>query len=400
MKLKIKTHKVTELVETVTEPVETVTEPVEVKRLLIFLLVCVLNIQAAVAQSYEKKVIAYYSGSLEDLDRYDATKITHIIYCFGHLSGNQIKIGSSRDTLMVQKMVGLKTRNPSLKVLLSLGGWGGCAPCSDVFNSVKGRKDFALSVKSLNAYLGADGIDLDWEYPTIPGYPEHTYRSEDKANFTALLTELRSILGKDQIISFAAGGFDQYIDESVDWDAVMKVVDFVNLMTYDLVSGYATTTGHHTALYSTKEQKQSTDNAVQKLLRKGIDPHQLIIGAAFYARTWEHVPNVNKGLYQPGKFKSFISFKSFPKNLPGALSDSKANKSKTGFVEYWDKHAKAPYAYNADQQIYATYDNKRSIKVKTKYLTKHDLGGIMFWELSSDTYTDGLLETIHQTLHP
>jgi GH18 family chitinase len=29
---------------------------------------------------------------------------------------------------------------------------------------------------------------------------------------------------------------------------------------------------------------------------------------------------------------------------------------------------------------------------------QHNLGGIMFWELGSDTYTDGLLHTISSTL--
>lgn len=340
------------------------------------------------AQPAGKKVIAYYSGALEDIDHFDATKLTHIIYCFGHLKGNNIHLGSKNDTLMVQKMVGLKAGNPQLKVLVSLGGWGGCAACSDVFSSAQGRSDFARSVRELNAYLGADGIDLDWEYPAIEGYPGHTFRPEDKANFTALLEELRRALGDQQVISFAAGGFADYVDHAIDWDAVMQIADFVNLMTYDLVNGYSTQTGHHTALYSTGKQKESVDNCVQMLLRKGVDPHKLIVGAAFYARTWENVAETDHGLYQQGKFRSFIGFKNFGKQL---------STGKGGFVEYWDKKAKAPFAYNAAQKIFATYDNPRSIKAKMKYIRKHHLGGIMFWELSLDTYSGGLLDTIDKS---
>ena len=127
------------------------------------------------AQKKGKAVLAYYSGSPERLDSFDATQMTHIIYCFGHLNGNRLKIRSAKDTLTIRKMVALKEKNPALKVLLSLGGWGGCAPCSDVFSTAAGRNEFAQSVKELNAYFGADGIDLDWEYPVVPGYPGHTY---------------------------------------------------------------------------------------------------------------------------------------------------------------------------------------------------------------------------------
>lgn len=353
--------------------------------LILFQFVC---IQHLYAQQKSKAVIAYYSGSLEALDSFDAKSMTHIIYCFGHLQGNRLKLKGAKDTLLIQKMVAMKKRNASLKVLLSLGGWGGCKTCSDVFSSKNGRSEFAQSVRETNEYFGADGIDLDWEYPTIPGYPGHAYSPGDKAAFTALLRELRTTLGKDQTITFAAGGTQKFLEESVDWESVMKEVDYVNLMTYDLVGGYSTVTGHHTALYSTASQKESTDNCVQYLIKKGIDPAKLIVGAAFYARTWEGVSEKNNGLYQSGKFKDFIGYNDFPKRI------STAN----GFQFYWDETAKAPYAYNSTQKLFATFDDKRSIELKTAYVMQYKLGGIMFWQLGHDTATDGLLQTINTTL--
>jgi chitinase len=275
-----------------------------------------------------------------------------------------------------------------LKVLLSIGGWGGCAPCSDVFGTKKGRTEFAQSVKELNRFFGADGIDLDWEYPTIEGYPGHRYVPGDKAAFTALVQQLRTTLGKQQLITFAAGGFQKYLEASVDWKSVMPYVDYVNLMTYDLVNGYATTTGHHTALYSTSSQKESTDNCVQYVIKHGVAPQKLVIGAAFYARTWEGVAAENNGLYQSGKFKDFIGYNEFPQRLS---ADS-------GFVYYWDDVAKAPYAYNAAKKVYATFDDKRSMAAKTKYVMDNNLGGIMFWQLGHDTVNEGLLQTINTTL--
>lgn len=359
-----------------------------IRLFIAFLLFQLLVVSAAQAQQNGKAVIAYYAGSPERLDSFDANSMTHIIYCFGHLAGNRLQIRSTKDTLLIQKMVSMKTKNPTLKVLLSLGGWGGCETCSAVFNSKEGRNEFAESVKELLAYFGADGIDLDWEYPAIPGYPGHQYLPKDKKNFTALVKKLRRELGRQALITFAAGGFQQYLDEAVDWKKVMRRVDYVNLMTYDLVGGYATITGHHTALYSTPSQKESTDNCVQYLLKKGVKSSKLILGAAFYGRVWEAVPTENNGLHQSGRFRSSVGFKNFPEHF----SDT------SGYVFYWDEAAQAPYAYSPTQNLYATFDDKRSIALKTQYVLRHNLGGIMFWQLGDDTPSDGLLQTINQTL--
>jgi chitinase len=340
------------------------------------------------AQAQRKAVIAYYSGSVQALDSFDARNMTHLIYCFGHLKGNRYYLDNATDTLLIKKMVAKKKQNPQLTVLLSLGGWGGCKTCSDVFGSVQGRHDFVQSVNETLAFFKADGIDLDWEYPTVEGYPEHRFSPNDKAAFTALLSELRETLGTRKTITFAAGGFQKYLDEAVDWKAVVAKVDYINLMTYDLVSGYATVTGHHTALYSTPQQHESTDNCVQYLLKKGIDPGKLIIGAAFYGRTWEGVLPENNGLYQPGKFKDFIGYNEFSKRISAA----------SGFTIFWDSTAKAPYAYNVVEKIFATFDDKHSIEAKTQYVLHENLGGIMFWQLGDDTAKNGLLQTINTTL--
>jgi len=158
-------------------------------------------------------VIAYYAGNAQQADSFAVEKLSHIIFSFCHLNGNRLHARNARDTSVIQKLVSLKERNPAMKVLLSLGGWGGCETCSAVFSNKKDRKAFALSVKELSAYFGTDGIDLDWEYPAISGFPGHQYKPEDRKNFTALVKELRKVLGKNSQITFAAGGFNEYIDK-------------------------------------------------------------------------------------------------------------------------------------------------------------------------------------------
>jgi chitinase len=120
---------------------------------------------SAIDNSRELAVIAYYSGDSKTIDNYPVEKLTHIIYSFCHLKGNRLNVDNKGDSTTIKKLVSLKKKYPKLKVLLSLGGWGGCEFCSPVFSTDKGRKDFARSVKEVNDYFKTDGIDLDWEYP-------------------------------------------------------------------------------------------------------------------------------------------------------------------------------------------------------------------------------------------
>lgn len=352
----------------------------------VFLLVmCCVGAVNSYAQSANKfTVTAYYFGGPEKVDSLAVEKLTHIIFSFCHLTGNKLTVDDEKDAQSIKKLVEAKKRNKSLKVLLSLGGWGGCKTCSDVFSSAEGRKEFSQSVLDLNKLYGTDGIDLDWEYPAVKGYPDHAFKPADKPNFTALVRELRNTLGNKYEITFAAGGFQEFLNDAVEWKEVMSVVDRVNLMTYDLVNGNSIVTGHHTGLYSSPEQHESTDNAVQYLIKLGIPSKKLVIGAAFYGRIWENVSDTKNGLYQSGKFKKGVNYKNFEQEI----SPTK------GFILYWDDVTKSPYAYNPQEKLFVTFDDKRSIDLKAKYVVDQQLNGIMFWELTHDTYKDGLLQTI------
>ena len=93
------------------------------KRQLMFMVLGIVFFsQVCIAQ--KKAVIAYYSGSLEKLDSYNPNDFTHIIYCFGHLEGDQLKLKGAKDTAMIQKMVAMKSQNKDLKVLLSRSSEG------------------------------------------------------------------------------------------------------------------------------------------------------------------------------------------------------------------------------------------------------------------------------------
>ncbi|MEO8473665.1 MAG: glycoside hydrolase family 18 protein [Chryseolinea sp.] len=352
----------------------------------LIIIFCSLFSRQLGAQSPGKiTVTAYFFGGPEKVDSIPANKLTHIVFSFCHLKGNVLQVDNERGATAIAKLVELKKINSSLKVLLSLGGWGGCETCADVFSTEKGRKDFAQSVLQLNQFLKTDGIDIDWEYPVVEGYPGHKFGPSDKQNFTALIHQLRTTLGGKYEISFAAGGFQKFLEDAVDWKAVIGEVDRVNLMTYDLVNGNSSMTGHHTALYSNPDQRESTDNAVQYLLKLGVPANKLVIGAAFYGRMWENVSPTRDGLYQSGKFKKGMNFNTFKTEIS----------STNGWKMMWDDVTKAPYAYNADKKLFFTYDDRKSMDLKTKYAIDHKLNGIMFWEITNDTVSGGLLDAIN-----
>jgi chitinase len=359
------------------------------KKLFVFIeIACIatsLFAQKGMKKQKDIAVIGYYTGNSDEIDKYPVEKLTHIIFSFVHLKGTQLTVDKQKDSLTLRHLVSLKQQHPKLKILVSLGGWGGCEPCSEAFSTNKGRSDFAQSTLQLMKTYNLDGLDLDWEYPAIEGFPKHRFVPEDRENFTDLVRKLHAVFAKKYLLSFAAGGFNQYLEKSIEWQKVMPLVDMVNLMTYDLTNGYSVTTGHHTPLYSSDKQTESTDNAIRFFEKNQLDLHKLIIGAAFYARVWENVPDINNGIFQSGKFKAGISYKDFPKNF-GADN---------GFELFWDKISQAPYYYSKPKKEFATFDNEQSVKLKTEYAKKKGLGGIMFWEITNDAYSHGLIDAIY-----
>jgi chitinase len=333
-------------------------------------------------------VIGYYAGRATAVDSFPTEKLTHIIFSFCHLNGNRLWISNARDSATLQTLVALKTEHPQLKVIVSLGGWGGCKTCPEVFASDTARRQFVASAKDLLDQFNADGIDLDWEYPALENIPGYPYTPEDKDHFTEVIRLLRKTLGRKKEVSFAAGGFVKYLETSIDWKQVAPLVNYINLMTYDLVGGYANRSGHHTPLYSTPDQLESTDRAVRWLDSAGVPLSKVAIGMAFYARLFAVEDTLNNGLYRPCRFFRGVSYR----NESTTLSPD------SGYIYHWDSTAGAPYKFNAGKRIFATFDDTASIREKTTYAVRKGLGGVMFWQLTDDSFfSGGLLDVIDNT---
>ena len=166
----------------------------------IFLVALVFCFTQSIAQKDSYKIIAYYTGNGETIQQYPVEKLTHIIYSFLRLQNDTLIFRNDEQRKTVIELVELKKKHPHLKIMVAIGGWGGCAPCSDLFSSEINRKKFAKTTVALFKQYNIDGLDLDWEYPVIAGYPGHKHGPEDKDNFSKLIKALRKEMKKmDQI---------------------------------------------------------------------------------------------------------------------------------------------------------------------------------------------------------
>ena len=331
-------------------------------------------------------ILAYaFKDSIFSITPDDAGRLTHVNLAFGHV-GKDGLLDSRLMDQFIDYIEVIRKWNPEIKFVMSIGGWG-AGGFSNMALTEEGREAFSASCAKYTFDHNLDGVDIDWEYPCnnsagIDADPR------DRENFTFLLESLRKHLGKDKILSIAAGGGDYFVRDT-EMDKVAKICDYVQLMTYDLRSGFCSEAGHHTSLYTTEgdESRLSVKGVVDMFTEAGVPHEKIVIGAAFYSRRWKDVPNVNNGMLQHAGTIG---------NYGAGYSDLVAHFiDKNGFVRYWDEKAKAPYLFNGSEFI--SYDDPLSIQEKCRYLLKEDLLGIMYWDHGSD-HTHTLLKAMYDSL--
>ncbi|MGB6689228.1 MAG: glycoside hydrolase family 18 protein [Terracidiphilus sp.] len=347
-----------------------------------------------------KEIVAYVFPQNNELQpgQIDASSLTRINYAFANIANGRIVTGFAKDRENYAFLVALKQQNPSLTVLVSVGGWLWSTNFSDVSLTRQSRAVFIQSVMEFLDEYKLDGLDIDWEYPGLPG-AGHPFRREDKRNFTLLLKELRARFNKETArthkrlyLTFAAGASDESL-QNTEMAKAQRYVDTVNLMAYDYYEADSDAiTGNHAPLFTdpADPKKASADASVIAFEKAGVPAHKILLGMPFYGRTWGEVADTNHGLFQPGK--------PVPHAYGGyaAIAQTMLNQ---GYIRYWDSSASVPYLYNAQKQIFVSYEDPQSIAAKCSYVSSHKLGGVMFWEYSGDP-SGTLLRSINESLHP
>jgi chitinase len=293
----------------------------------------------------------------------------------------------------------LKTLNPSLRVLISLGGWtesyrfsdaalpanreAFVASCIDMF--IKGN--VAPGVNAVGVF---DGIDVDWEYPGSCG-ATCDYRPEDRQNFVALLAEFRRQLGllgeangRQYLLTIAApAGAEQYA--KMDLAGVAPHLDWINVMSYDFHGGWeaAGPTNHISALFQSSCEHDGgdwADKAIRAYVAGVGDAAKVVLGMPFYGRGWRTsavgngfcltATGVPRGTYEKG------------------VDDYEVLASRNS-PPLWDEKTGTHWTF--DGSTFWSLDDPISAAWKADYANCRGLRGAMFWELSGDDPAGSLL---------
>ncbi|REA58533.1 chitinase [Dyadobacter luteus] len=329
-------------------------------------------------------VIGYVGGfhGLLDVANIDVEKLTHINYAFVDIKeGKAFLTNEKTDSTNFRKLNLLKEKNPDLKILISIGGWAWSENFSDAVLTADARKAFAKSSVDIIRKYKLDGVDIDWEYPALPGEEGNVYRPEDKQNYTLMFEEIRKELdlmeketGTKKLLTTAVAGWVEFL-KATEMDKAQKYLDFVNLMTYDLFQG--DTVVHHAPLYTTNmyPTEKSADAAVKGFVKAGVPVEKLVMGIPFYSRKFTVAGTLEKGLGQKQSAQTYYQGYTF-------IKDSLVNQK--GFKTYRDEVAKVPYLVNQETKEIISYEDEESIRERCKYVLDNKMGGVMFWEYDSD----------------
>ena len=319
-----------------------------------------LDAQAAKkVKDKDRRVVAYVTSWSSVMP--DPAYMTNIIYAFGHVNDtfDGVKIDKPE---RLRRIAQLKQENPKLEVQLAIGGWGS-GGFSEMAADPKLRRKFAQDCKRIVKEYGLDGIDIDWEYPGS-GAAGISSSPDDKENFTLLMKDLRKALGKGKLLTMASIASAAF----VDFPAIMKYVDFVNVMAYDLASAPK----HHSPLHSSETMgRKSAESSVKAHLDAGVPASKLVLGIPFYGR--------GSGPY-------------------GALTYYRSIKVPEGYTEQWDSEACAPYIADSEGKLVLGYEDPRSIELKCGYIKANGLLGAMYWEYGGDNADGDLRRAVAESL--
>ncbi|MEU0370562.1 glycoside hydrolase family 18 chitinase [Streptomyces sp. NPDC006283] len=341
-----------------------------------------------------------------------ASKITHINYAFGNVSGGRCTIGDAyadydkaytadqsvdgvADTWdqplrgNFNQLRKLKAKYPHIKVLWSFGGWtwsGGFG------QAVQNPAAFAQScydlVEDPRWADVFDGIDLDWEYPNACGLSCDT---SGPAAFKNMMQAMRAKFGANNLVTAAvtADATPGGKIDAADYGGAAQYIDWYNVMTYDFFGAWAAQgpTAPHSPLTSYSGIPQAGFNsaeAIAKFKAKGVASKKLLLGIGFYGRGWTGVTQSAPG---------------------GTATGPAAGTYEQGIEDYKVLKNSCPATGTIAGTAYAhcgtnwwSYDTPATVTSKMGWANNQGLGGAFFWEFSGDTANGELVGAINSGL--
>ncbi|XP_059352646.1 probable chitinase 10 [Daphnia carinata] len=333
------------------------------------------------------------------VDNIDPFLCTHLIYVSATFEGvingatdKQEGPGRSRNLdPSVTKFVQLKTKNPKLKTMVSIGSWieyQSTQYVEKVTNSGNSMAAFGDAAVQFLARYGFDGLDFSWPWIGV------TSAANDPRKFIRLLEVLKKAFQSGgYLLSIAVIPNDSY--SSYDIPKIERLVDFVNLKSYNMTGSWKSMADHHAPLYPRKwegpgNENNNVDSMVSYWVNQGFPESKINMGIPFFGNSW----TLSSGAYNPPAAASG----------PGAAGPFTATQGELAFYEICqhvrvDKDFKAvrtssrvngPFAYSlhTSGRIWVGYDDTDMVVYKGKYIISRQLGGAVVWDISMDDFQD------------
>jgi len=256
-----------------------------------------------------------------------------------------------------------------------------------------------------------DGLDIDWEYPVVAGHNDASGKAtpQDRANYILMLKEVKQAFideaaatGRDRLLlTVAVGVGNPTAEAAYDIPAMDTVLDYIQLMTYDMHGGWDGVTGHNAPLISGKgwsnlDYPMSATWAVDYWLDHGASAAKLVLGVGSYGRSFT-LTTSDSGFNAPAKTGN----PGHKTGEPGYISyfEIKEALEAGTYTRVWDEARKVPYAYSTDgTKQWVGYDDAQSIKLKMNLVKERGLAGGMMWALDMDDF-QGNKYTILRTMN-
>ncbi|KAI5960136.1 CHT4 [Candida pseudojiufengensis] len=258
----------------------------------------------------------------------------------------------------LQSFYQLKKSYRSLKLIMSIGGWG----TSHLFNAIildsKKMSNFVDSAVEYVKEYGFDGIDIDWEF-----CGEH-----QGWKYVELLRNLRSKLPSKFSLTVAAPAGLEHI-KCLKIREMDQYLSFWNLMCYDFSGkAWSTKTGYHSNLFGNNgDNDLNAADVVQIYLENGVIPSKLVLGQPMYGRAFYGTVSNSIG-------------NTFNRDIEGEDTID-YNKILSGDFDHKKVSA---YSYDPQTGLFIGFDNQQSAKIKGQFVKEKALGGGMWWESSGD----------------
>uniref|UniRef100_F7HIT6 Oviduct-specific glycoprotein n=1 Tax=Callithrix jacchus TaxID=9483 RepID=F7HIT6_CALJA len=338
------------------------------------------------------KLVCYFTSSAHsrpgpasilphDLDPF---LCTHLIFAFASVDNNQIVAKDLQDeNILYPEFNKLKERNRELKTLLSIGGWDFAnLRFTSMLSTFATRGKFIASVISLLRTYDFDGLDLFFLYPGLRGSPRH-----DRWTFLFLIKELLFAFQEEALLtmrprlllSAAVSGVPHIVKTSYKVRFLGRLLDFINVLSYDLHGSWEGFTGHNSPLFSLPDDPKSSAYAMNYWRKLGAPSEKLIMGIPTYGRTFHLLEASNSGLQaramgpaSPGKYTK----------QAGLLAYYEICSFVWGAKKHWIDYQYVPYANKGDEWV--GYDDAISFTYKAWFIKREHFGGAMVWTLDMD----------------